>query len=383
MATPTFASWSRSADVRLLIAGGGTGGHLYPGIALADEVVRRGGGDVLFVGTLRGLEARAVPAAGYALETLEVSGLKRMGLLRTLRGLFRLPLAVIKSFAILRRFRPDIVVGVGGYASGPVVLAAALSGYPTAIQEQNSVPGITNRTLGRLVRTVFIAFEDAAPFFPARKIERLGNPVRQKIVAALQGASQGVGQAVDSPQRLSILVVGGSQGARAVSDLVMGAVVLLSSQHLDFFLVHQTGSADRERIQEHYRSLGLASQVAVKDFIDDMAMAYGQADLVIARAGALTLAELAIAAKPAILIPLPTAADDHQSKNAARFAEAGAAVMFDQRSGDAERLAATIRSLAGDGQRRAQMSQAMQRLAYPRAAQAIVDRLEAMTARRR
>ncbi|HEX7501421.1 MAG TPA: glycosyltransferase, partial [Polyangia bacterium] len=183
--------------MRLLIAGGGTGGHLFPGIAIADEVIRRGGGEVLFVGTSRGIETRAVPAAGYALETLDISGLKRMGLWGTLRGLYRVPLALVRSMAILRRFKPGVVLGVGGYASGPLVLAAALMGYPTAIQEQNSVPGITNRVLGKLVRAVFIAFEDAARFFPARKIERLGNPVRQKIVAALER----VGEAQTAPDK--------------------------------------------------------------------------------------------------------------------------------------------------------------------------------------
>jgi hypothetical protein len=172
--------------VRLLVAGGGTGGHLFPGIAIADEVASRGDSEVLFVGTSRGIETRAVPAVGYELETLEVSGLKRMGVLGTLRGLARLPLALWKSLAILRRFRPDVVMGVGGYASGPMVLVAALTGYPTAIQEQNSVPGITNRILGRVVRVVITAFDGATRFFPARKIEKLGNPVRKAIVAALE-----------------------------------------------------------------------------------------------------------------------------------------------------------------------------------------------------
>ncbi|HEY5284945.1 MAG TPA: UDP-N-acetylglucosamine--N-acetylmuramyl-(pentapeptide) pyrophosphoryl-undecaprenol N-acetylglucosamine transferase, partial [Polyangia bacterium] len=276
--------------MRLLVAGGGTGGHLFPGIAVADEVTRRGGGDVLFVGTSRGIETRAVPAAGYALETLEVSGLKRMGIAGTLRGLFRLPLAIAKSFTILRRFKPEVVLGVGGYASGPMVLAAALLRYPTAIQEQNSVPGITNRVLGRLVRAVFTAFEDAARYFPARKIERLGNPVRQKIVAALTRVTS----AETTSGKLRILVVGGSQGARAVSDLVTSAAATLAAANVDFTLVHQTGSADLERIQERYRTLGLADRVAVKAFIDDMATAYAEADVVVARAGALTLAELAI-----------------------------------------------------------------------------------------
>jgi UDP-N-acetylglucosamine--N-acetylmuramyl-(pentapeptide) pyrophosphoryl-undecaprenol N-acetylglucosamine transferase len=360
--------------LRLLVAGGGTGGHLFPGIAVADEVIRRGGGEVLFVGTSRGIETRAVPAAGYALETLQVSGLKRMGLLGTLRGLGRVPLAIARSIGILRRFKPDVVLGVGGYASGPMVLTAALLGYPTAIQEQNSVPGITNRVLGRLVRAVFIAFEDAARFFPARKIERLGNPVRQKIVAALQGATS----AEPAAAKLRILVVGGSQGARAVSDLMTAAAAVLASTGVDFSLVHQTGSADLERIQARYAELGLNDRAVAKAFIEDMATAYAEADLVVARAGALTLAELAIAGRPAILVPLPTAADDHQRKNAEQFAQAGAALLLDQRTARAEDLASAVAELAKDSAKRAAMGQAMRVLARPQAAQAIVDRLEAL-----
>jgi UDP-N-acetylglucosamine--N-acetylmuramyl-(pentapeptide) pyrophosphoryl-undecaprenol N-acetylglucosamine transferase len=361
--------------VRLLIAGGGTGGHLYPGIALADEAIRRGGSDVLFVGTSRGIETRAVPAAGYALETLQVTGLKRMGLVGTVRGLFRVPLALFRSLAILRRFRPDVVVGVGGYASGPMVLAAALAGYPTAIQEQNSVPGITNRILGKLVRRVFIAFDEAARFFPSRKIERLGNPVRKAIVAALEG----VAASPTSDGKLRILVVGGSQGARAVSELVMTAAPMLASKGVDFSLVHQTGTTDFERIQAKYRELGLDGRVQVQPFIDNMAAAYGAADLIIGRAGALTLAELAIVGKPAILVPLPTAADDHQSKNAAHFAQVGAALVLNQRSSSAEDLATAITTLAQDGGRRSAMGTAMHGLARPRAAEQIVDGLRALT----
>jgi UDP-N-acetylglucosamine--N-acetylmuramyl-(pentapeptide) pyrophosphoryl-undecaprenol N-acetylglucosamine transferase len=368
--------------MRLLVAGGGTGGHLFPGIAIADEWMKRGPGEVLFVGTSRGIETRAVPAAGYALQTLEVSGLKRMGLVGTLRGLVRLPLALVRSIAILRRFRPDAVVGVGGYASGPVVLLAALLGYPAAIQEQNSVPGITNRILGRLVRAVFLAFEDAAKFFPARKIERLGNPVRQQIVAALE-AAHATEPATDAPAgTLRILVVGGSQGARAVSNLVLDAAAELAKQGASFTLVHQTGNADLERITQRYRELGLGERAHAKAFIDDMAAAYADADLVVARAGALTLAELAIAGKPAILVPLPTAADDHQSKNAARFAAAGAAVVLDQRTATAQDLSAEIARLLRDSTKRASMAQAMRSLARPQAAAAIVDRLQAMATKR-
>ena len=363
--------------MKLLIAGGGTGGHLFPGIALADEAIRRGGSEVLFVGTSRGIETRAVPAAGYVLETLEVSGLARMGLAGTVRGLFRLPLALLKSFSILRRFRPDVVVGVGGYASGPMVLAAALAGYPTAIQEQNSAPGITNRILGRLVRSVFIAFDGAARLFPARKIERLGNPVRRAIVAALESVVDSLAE-----NGLRILVVGGSQGARAVSELVVGAASILAKKKVDFSLVHQTGNTDFEHIQARYRELGLDSRVQVSAFIENMAAAYSAADLVIGRAGALTLAELAIVGKPAILIPLPTAADDHQSRNAAHFAAAGAAIVLDQRKSTVDDIAAAIATLASDRPKQMAMGKAMRELARPGAAEAIVDRLQAMAKRR-
>jgi UDP-N-acetylglucosamine--N-acetylmuramyl-(pentapeptide) pyrophosphoryl-undecaprenol N-acetylglucosamine transferase len=225
-----------------------------------------------------------------------------------------------------------------------------------------------------LVAAVFIAFEDAKRFFPSRKIQQLGNPVRAKIVAALEGAAA----ASPSAEKLRILVVGGSQGARAVSELVCGAAPLLAQAGIDFSLVHQTGSADLQRMTERYQAFGLGGQVTVTAFIDDMAAAYAQADLVVARAGALTLAELAIAGRAAILVPLPTAADDHQSKNAARFAEAGAALVLDQRKAGALDLAAAVTELARNRDKRAAMSAAMRSLARPRAAHDIADRLEGL-----
>jgi UDP-N-acetylglucosamine--N-acetylmuramyl-(pentapeptide) pyrophosphoryl-undecaprenol N-acetylglucosamine transferase len=360
--------------MRLLVAGGGTGGHLFPGIAVAEEVVRRGG-QVMFVGTSRGLEARAVPAAGYPLELLEVSGLKRMSLGATIRSLYRLPKAFLRSYSILRRFRPDVVLGVGGYASGPMVLAAALLGYPSAIQEQNSVPGITNKILSRLVRVVMVAFAEASKAFPAAKIESTGNPVRAKLVAALTSGSE-------PTQQERILVVGGSQGARAVNDLVMAAVELLAKEgHLPA-IVHQTGPSDLDRCSERYRSMGVADLVEARAFIDDMASAYQQSSLVVGRAGALTLAELAMAGRPAVLIPLPTAADDHQNKNAAHFAQAGAAIVLDQKTATGAQLAELLGTLSADPARRQTMAAAMRTLARPQAAQDIVDRLEKLAALR-
>jgi len=360
--------------MRLLIAGGGTGGHLYPGIAAGEEVVRRGG-QVLFVGTSRGLEARAVPAAGYALELLEVSGLKRVGPVAALRSLFRLPKAFFRSLAILRRFRPDVVLGVGGYASGPLVLVAALLRYPTAIQEQNSVPGITNRILAHLVRKVVVAFDEARRFFPARKTETIGNPVRSKLVANLSAGPDNA----DSNAAPHILVVGGSQGARGVNELVLAAIEVLAKNGPLPSVVHQAGPGDQDRCSQHYRTMGVSDRIEVRPFIDDMAAAYHRASLVIARAGALTLAELAIAGRPAILIPLPTATDDHQSKNAARFAQAGAAIVLSQHTATGAELAQLLTEVLADAGRRQAMAAAMHSLARPNAAADLVDRLERLT----
>ncbi|MDX2022345.1 MAG: undecaprenyldiphospho-muramoylpentapeptide beta-N-acetylglucosaminyltransferase [Deltaproteobacteria bacterium] len=353
--------------MKLIVAGGGTGGHLYPGLAVADEVKRRGG-EVLFVGTERGIEARAVPAAGYPLELLKVSGLKRMGLVGSARALMRLPLAFWQSVRILRRFKPDCVLGVGGYASGPLVLAAALSRIPTALQEQNSAAGFTNKTLGRFAKRVFLGFREAEGAFGAGKCLVTGNPVRQAFV---EHAAQTQPQA----ERGRLLVVGGSQGAKAVNELMLGAMQHLAHQQQAVALVHQAGKTDAERLTEAYGAAGLGDRVQVKAFIDDMVAAYAGADLVIGRAGALTLAELAIVGRPAILIPLPTAADDHQTKNARAFADAGAALVLPQGETSPVQLAETISALLNDRPRLDRMATAMKALGRTNAAQDVVDGL--------
>jgi UDP-N-acetylglucosamine--N-acetylmuramyl-(pentapeptide) pyrophosphoryl-undecaprenol N-acetylglucosamine transferase len=358
--------------MRLLIAGGGTGGHLYPGLAIAEEVRARQG-EVLFVGTARGLESRVVPAAGYRLELISVSGLKRVGLVARLRGLARLPAALVRSLAILRSFRPDVVLGVGGYASGPMLVAATLARRPGAIMEQNTVPGFTNKALGPLVRAVFTAFDAANAAFPAAKIVQTGNPVRRAFLAAANAAGP---RQTGGPGR-RVLVVGGSQGARAVNDLVVAAAEIWSRGPNPPRLVHQTGTADEGRIKDTYAQRGLTT-VTVRAFIEDMAAACADTDLVVARAGALTLAELAILHVPAILIPLPTAADDHQTKNAATFAAAGAALLLPQAETTGSRLATEVTHLLADPARRQAMSTAMSTLARPHAAAEIVDRLESL-----
>jgi UDP-N-acetylglucosamine--N-acetylmuramyl-(pentapeptide) pyrophosphoryl-undecaprenol N-acetylglucosamine transferase len=351
---------------------------LYPGIAVAEEVMRRPQGAVLFVGTARGLETKLVPAAGFDLELLQVSGLKGMGWKNRLQGLGRLPRAFAASMGILRRFRPDVVLGVGGYASGPLVLAATLLGYPTAIQEQNSLPGITNRVLGRFVGRVFVAFEDARASFPAAKTELTGNPVRQKFLAATTGV------AADERDPL-LLVVGGSQGARAVNERVVDALAVLQQRGRLPRLLHQAGANDEARTRERYLAAGLGPALAsgrldVRAYLEDMPACLSAAALVVGRAGALTLAELAIVGRPAVLIPLPTAADDHQTRNAQSFERAGAAVLLRQDEATGERLAEILADLLGASQRRAAMAAASRVLARPDAAPVIVARLEELAA---
>jgi len=356
--------------LRVLIAGGGTGGHLYPGIAIAEQVTADGG-EVLFAGTRRGLEAKLIPQAGFRLELIDVSGLKRAGLRGLVLGLARLPRAFAQARRILRAFRPDLVVGVGGYASGPVALMAALTRIPTVIQEQNSIPGFTNRVLGRFARRVFVAFEETRAYFPARKVRLTGNPVRRKLLDRAVAAAGAGGP----PAGETVLVVGGSQGSRAVNDLVSAAVRVLALRGRALRLVHQTGPADEARLRLAYEGLPPATTVDVRAYIDDMPAALAAAALVIGRAGALTLAELAIMARPAILIPLPTAADDHQTANARELERAGAAVVLPQAEATPTRLADLVDELLGDPARRAAMSTAMQKLARPEATREIVREL--------
>jgi UDP-N-acetylglucosamine--N-acetylmuramyl-(pentapeptide) pyrophosphoryl-undecaprenol N-acetylglucosamine transferase len=361
--------------LRVLVAGGGTGGHLYPGIAIAEEVKATTGGEAVFVGTARGLETRLVPAAGFPLELVKVSGLKRMGLRALLRGLFRLPGAFLESARILRRHRPDVVLGVGGYASGPLVFAAALLGYPTAIQEQNSLPGFTNRMLGKVVRRVFVAFDDAAARFARRKVRFLGNPVRRSFLDRVSAASapQDAGRA--------IVILGGSQGSRAVNELASGMVRVLDARGRLPPVIHQTGADQFDGMRANYAALGYEGRVEVRAFIDDMPAVLSRAAVCVARAGALTLAELAIMRRPAILIPLPTAADDHQTMNALAFERAGAAVLLPQGEASATRLGDLVDEILQDPARHARMAAAMGTLARAGATRDIVAELSAIARR--
>jgi len=374
--------------MRLLIAGGGTGGHLFPGVAIAEELrARTPDAPVRFVGTARGIEARVLPDLGWDLELIQVSGLKTVGALGAIRGLFRLPRALWQARRVVKRWKPDAVIGVGGYASGPVVLMARLGGVPTAICEQNSIPGLTNKLLGKVARAVFLSFEETRRFFKPRKIVVSGNPVRRALLEQLLGApaagepaaSAGTLAASD-PGTVHVLICGGSQGAVAVNELASQALISLAAAGGPrLSIVHQTGEKDLAATEARYAAAGVTASCHA--FIKDMATAYRRADLVIGRAGATTVAELAIAGKPAIFIPYPAAADNHQELNARAMAEAGAALMLRQAELTADLLADALRPLLQDPARRREMGAAMKSLAKPGAAAAIVDWCEALPAR--
>jgi UDP-N-acetylglucosamine--N-acetylmuramyl-(pentapeptide) pyrophosphoryl-undecaprenol N-acetylglucosamine transferase len=354
-------------EMRLLIAGGGTGGHLFPGVAIAEELrAREPDAAIRFIGTRRGIEARVLPASGWDVAFIEVSGLKTVGALGAMRGFLRLPKALWQARRAVKSFAPDAVVGVGGYASGPVVLMARMRGIPTAICEQNSIPGLTNKMLGRVARAVFLSFDMSRRFFKPRKIVMSGNPVRRPMLHKLLAA------AADRPAAAprSVLVCGGSLGAVAVNDIAAQALIELARE-TPLRIVHQTGEKGLDATVARYRDAGIDADV--RPFIQEMATAYQDADVIVSRAGATTVAELAIAGKPAILVPYPFAADNHQELNAQEMVDAGAASMFRQADLTPSILAEELRKLLDDGDRRARMGSAMKALAKPGAAATIVD----------
>jgi UDP-N-acetylglucosamine--N-acetylmuramyl-(pentapeptide) pyrophosphoryl-undecaprenol N-acetylglucosamine transferase len=345
-------------------------------VAIAEELrARVPDAEVLFVGTKRGIEARVLPQLGWPVEFIDMSGVKTVGALGAVRGLYRVPRAVWQSRRILKRFRPDAVIGVGGYASFPAVVAAWLRRVPTAILEQNSIPGLSNKVLGRLVRRVFLAFEHTRRFFKAKKIEMTGNPIRRAIAqAALESPHPppiGVGGWGGGSRLLRVFVFGGSQGASAVNQLVVDAMIELGRRGLAVDLVHQTGEADLEKTAARYRDAGIAADC--RAFIQAMAEEYRKADLVVARAGATTVAELTAIGRPAILIPYPFAADNHQEINAAELVAAGGARMYRQAELTGAALADAIAELAADPAARERMGNVMRGLGRPQAAATITD----------
>jgi UDP-N-acetylglucosamine--N-acetylmuramyl-(pentapeptide) pyrophosphoryl-undecaprenol N-acetylglucosamine transferase len=360
-------------QLRFVIAGGGTGGHLYPGIAVAREVMRRRpDARVSFAGTARGIEARVLPREGFELDVIRSGGLKGKSIVDRARGAWLIPLGLADAWRLLSARRPHLVIGVGGYSSGPVVLAAALRRIPTMLLEQNAVPGLTNRLLSSVVRAAAVTFEASRPFFGDRAFVS-GNPVRPEFFQAPDQAPPAATAGASGPR---VLVFGGSQGAHAINVAMSEAAATLAAASPRPHVVHQTGERDVESVRTAYRQAGLPAHV--EPFLFDMGRRLRAADLVVCRAGATTLAELTAAGKPSILIPLPTATDDHQRKNAEALAAEGAADVLLQSEATGERLAARILALASDGLRRERMSRAARALAKPDAARVIVDRALAL-----
>lgn len=345
--------------MRMIVAGGGTGGHLFPGLAVAEEAAARGA-EVLFVGSAFGIEATAVPKTRFRFEPLLVRGARGRGL----RGLAdfarQFPAAVLRAHRLARATRPDVVLGLGGYGSVPVVVAAWSLCVPSVLMEQNVHPGLANRWLAHLARRVCTTFEASATFFPAGKAVQTGNPVRR--FGEVPGPrSDGV----------SIFVFGGSQGAHTINVAAVDAAAILREKLHILRIVHQTGAADESWVRRRYQEIGVAAEVL--PFVHDMGMAYGQADVVVCRAGATTLAELASVGRPAILVPYPFAADDHQRRNAEVLADAGAAEFVLDRDLTGALLAARILALATDPARLAEMGRAVQRFSTPDAAARVAD----------
>ena len=359
--------------MRVLIAAGGTGGHIYPGIAVGREVMRRDAASaVRFVGTARGLETRLVPQAGFELSLIESAGLKNVGAAGKLKGLMLLPKSFLAARRLLREFRPDIVVGAGGYVSGPVLLTAALTRVPTLVMESNALPGFTNRRLALFVDAAAVSFEESLRHFRGKGVVT-GNPVRREFFEIRRKGRD--------PARFSLLVFGGSQGARAINEAVVAALPHLAAHKGLLRVVHQTGEADFDTVRAGYEAAGWSGLADVSKYIDDMVARFAESDLVVCRAGATTTAELIAAGKASLMVPFPFAADDHQRKNAEALEHAGASRMVLQQDATGERLAREIGGLVADPDRVTRMEEAARSLARGDAAAAAVDLMEKLIGR--
>ena len=355
-------------SLSVLIAGGGTGGHLYPGIAVARELLSRAPDAIVtFVGTSNGIESKVIPREGFTLDVIRSAGLKGKSLKSLVKGVGLLPLSAVDAWSVLTRRRPAVVIGVGGYSSGPVVALARLRGIPTLLMEQNAMPGVTNRLLAKVTSAAAVTYEESIPYF-GDKAFIAGNPVRAAFFD-----TEAYDEHDTPPGAARILVFGGSQGAHAINLAMVEAAPRLAAAAPRLAITHQTGERDLEIVRDGYRRAGLEARV--EPFLFAMDREMKRADVVVSRAGATTLAELMASGKPSLLIPLPTATDDHQRKNAEALVGQGAARMVQQRDLTGERLASELIALvADDAQRRAIASRA-RALARPEAASLIVDRV--------
>jgi UDP-N-acetylglucosamine--N-acetylmuramyl-(pentapeptide) pyrophosphoryl-undecaprenol N-acetylglucosamine transferase len=359
---------------RILMAAGGTGGHIFPALAVATELrarSERAGGDAIryaieFIGTRRQLESKLIPAAGFPLRVIEAAGLKGIGGVRKLRNLLLLPYSVVEAAAILREFQPHVVVGVGGYLAGPVMLEAALRDIPTVLIEPNARPGFTNRVLAPVVRAAAVGFEETARSY-GEKAHLTGHPVRRAFFEIPPKAHK---------PPFTVLVVGGSQGSRAINQAVAASLPLIASDTEHIRIVHQTGERDYNEVRKAYHERGFRAEI--RAFIEDMPGALAEVDLVVSRAGATAVAELAAAGRAALLIPFPAATDQHQMENARVLERAGAARVLVQSELTPERLVTETRELLAAPETLGGMEACARRLARPDAAARIADLVEAL-----
>ena len=355
--------------MKVLIAAGGTGGHIYPGIAVAKEIVRRDAvSEVLFVGTTRGLETKIVPDNGFQLSLINSAGLKNVGLIGKLKGLAVLPRSFLEARTLLKEFKPDVVVGAGGYVSGPVLMIASLMRIPTLVMDSNALPGFTNRRLAMFVDKAALTFEEALPYFGKKGVVT-GNPVRKEFFEIPPRENDGM---------IRILVFGGSQGSRAINQAMMRALPLLEVHRDKLWITHQTGPSDLEEVRAFYQLDEWTRSFEVVPYISDMASVFAKSDLVVCRAGATTCAELAAAGRASIMIPLPTAADDHQRKNAEAMQAAGAAMVVLQEDSfqTSSNLGGAIKLFTWEPEKIAAASAAAKRMGKPRATEDTVDLIE-------
>jgi len=350
--------------MKIIIAGGGTGGHVFPGIALAEEfTVKNSTNQLLFVGTKRALERKTIIPRGYAFEAIDTSGLKGKNPFAMVRALLQTTKGLFQSIMIIKQFAPDLVIGLGGYVSGPVVLAAYLMGVKTAIHEQNSIPGFTNRILGKIAHRIFISFNYSRSYFPPEKTVLTGTPLGKQHLQT---------ESVSPPESpFTLLILGGSLGSRQINAAITDALEDLLLLKNKLKVIHQTGPQEVHLVKAAYHKKGFATEVL--PFIDDIAGAYLRAHLIISRAGATTLAELMVHHKASILIPFPLAADHHQHLNARLLVDHKAAEMIDPDHVTGKRLARLILHLYHHPEQRAAMEKNAGSLGKPHAAQAIVD----------
>ena len=353
----------------IVIAGGGTGGHLYPGISIAQEIeARRRGVEIVFAGAGTSLERTILAPHGYRLIAIRSGGVVGKTLAGRLRGIGRAMAGLAQSIRTLRRTRPRVVIGVGGYASGPMVLAAVMLRVPSLIHEQNSYPGLTNRLLAPWVRRVAVSFEETRRYFGGRGV-LTGNPIRAEFQKARRK---------ERGDTFNVLIFGGSQGAKAINSAVVDALPRLGEHRADLAFLHGTGAADHQRVQTAYEASGLEAEAL--PYVTDILRAYEWADLVVARAGASSVSEIAVCGKASILVPLPASAHDHQRSNARKLQEAGAALVMEEASLTGETLSRALLELRADPGRVSAMERAARLLARPDAASRIVDLVGEMLA---